>query len=72
LLLDRFSVAGAATETFAWNTTCIFTGAALGTALGGALIAPGSYRAALALAVGLGLACLLLVTGFARGTELDG
>jgi len=28
--------------------------------------------AALALAVGLGLACLLLVTGFARGTELDG
>ena len=28
VLLDRFSVAGAATETFAWNTTMIFAGAA--------------------------------------------
>jgi predicted MFS family arabinose efflux permease len=72
LLLDRFSVAGAVTETFAWNTACIVTGASIGTALGGALIAPGSYRAALALAVGLGLACVLLVAGYARGTQLDG
>jgi MFS family permease len=71
LLLDRFSVAGAATETFAWNTTCIVAGAAIGTALGGALIAPGSYRAALALAVGLGLACVALLGGYARGSELD-
>jgi MFS family permease len=72
LLLDRFSIAGAATETFAWNTTCIFLGASIGTALGGALIAPGTYRAAIALAVGLGLGCLALVGGYARGTELDG
>jgi MFS family permease len=72
LLLDRFSVAGAVTETFAWNTTCIFGGAALGTALGGALIGPGGYRAALALAIGLGLACLALAGGYERGTELDG
>ena len=71
LLLDRFSVAGAATETFAWNTTCTFAGASIGTALGGALIAPGTYRAAIALAVGLGLACLALVGGYAHGTELD-
>jgi MFS family permease len=71
LLLDRFSVAGAATETFAWNTTCIFTGASIGTALGGALIAPGTYRAAIALAVALGLTCVALVAGYARGTELD-
>jgi MFS family permease len=71
LLLDRFSVPGAVTETFAWNTTCIFTGASIGTALGGALIAPGTYRAALALAIGLGLACLALVGGYARGSQLD-
>jgi predicted MFS family arabinose efflux permease len=72
LLLDRFSVAGAATETFAWNTTCIYLGASIGTALGGALIKPGGYRAAIALAVGLGLACLALVGGYARGAELEG
>jgi predicted MFS family arabinose efflux permease len=72
LLLDRFSVPGAVTETFAWNTTCLFTGASLGTALGGALVAWGTYRASIALAIGLGVACALLVAGFARGTQLDG
>jgi len=72
LLLDRFSIPGAATETFAWNTTCIYLGASIGTALGGALIAPGGYRAAIALAVALGLACLALVGGYARGAELEG
>jgi MFS family permease len=72
LLLDRFSVAGAATETFAWNTSAIFVGASIGTAVGGALIAPGGYRAALGLAVALGGACLLLVAGYARGGQLHG
>jgi predicted MFS family arabinose efflux permease len=71
LLLDRFSVAGAATETFAWNTTAIFAGASIGTALGGALIVHGGYRAAIALAAGLALACVALVGGFARATALD-
>jgi MFS family permease len=71
LLLDRFSVDGAVTETFAWNTTCIFAGAALGTAVGGTLIGPGSYRAALALSIGLAAACVLLVASYAHGTELD-
>jgi hypothetical protein len=60
------------TETFAWNTTCLFTGASLGTALGGALVGWGTYRASIALAIGLGVACALLVAGFARGTQLDG
>jgi len=71
LLLDRFSVPGAATETFAWNTTAIFVGASLGTAAGGALIAPASYRASIALAVVLGFACALLVAGYARNARLE-
>jgi predicted MFS family arabinose efflux permease len=50
LLLDRVSIPGTATETFAWNTTAIFAGAALGNALGGVLIAASNYRASLALA----------------------
>lgn len=71
-LLDRFSVPGALTETFAWNTTCLFVGASGGTALGGALIVGGSYRASIALAIVLGVACAVLVAGYARGTQLDG
>ena len=71
-LLDRFSVPGAATETFAWNTTCLFVGASVGTALGGALIAGGSFRASIALAIVLAFACASLVAGYARGTQLDG
>ena len=71
LLLDRFAVAGAATETFAWNTTAIFVGASIGTATGGALIVPGSYRAAIGLAVGLGLGCVALVAIYARGARLE-
>jgi predicted MFS family arabinose efflux permease len=51
VLLDRVAVSGTATETFAWNTTAIFAGAALGNALGGAVIAASSYRASLALAM---------------------
>ncbi len=55
LLLDALGVRGAATETFAWNSTAIFAGAALGNALAGALIAASSYRAGVALAVALAL-----------------
>jgi MFS family permease len=72
LLLDRFSVPGAVTETFAWNTTCLFVGASIGTALGGALIASSGFRASIALAIVLGFACALLLAGYARGTQLDG
>jgi predicted MFS family arabinose efflux permease len=72
LLLDRFAVAGAATETFAWNTSAIFVGASIGTAVGGALIGSGGYRAALGLAIALGAACVLLVAGYARGGQLHG
>jgi MFS family permease len=72
LLLDRFSVPGAVTETFAWNTTCLFVGASIGTALGGALIASSGFRVSIALAIVLGFACALLVAGYARGTQLDG
>lgn len=71
LLLDRFSMRGALTETFAWNTTCVFVGGSLGTAVGGALIAPGGYRASLALAVALALASLLLVWRYARGGRFE-
>ena len=66
LLLDRYSVPGALTETFAWNTTAIYVGASLGTAAGGALIAPASYRAAIALSIGLGALCVLLALFHAR------
>jgi MFS family permease len=67
LLLDRFSVPGRLTETFAWNTTAIFVGASLGTAAGGALIAPAGYRASLAISVALGGASVALVWRHARG-----
>ena len=70
-LLDRFSVAGAVTETFAWNTSCLFVGASVGTAVGGALIGPGTFRASIALSIALAFACVVLVAGYARGTELD-
>jgi len=56
LLLDSVAVRGAATETFAWNSTAIFLGASLGNALGGGLIAASSYRASLALALAAALA----------------
>ncbi|HXR14245.1 MAG TPA: MFS transporter [Solirubrobacteraceae bacterium] len=71
LLLDRFSVPGALTETFAWNTTAIFVGASLGTAGGGVLIAPASYRASIAVSVVLGFACAMLVAGYARNAHLE-
>ena len=60
-LLDRDAVAGTLTETFAWNTTMIFVGASIGTAAGGALITPVSYRASIALSVVLGAAALSFV-----------
>ena len=72
LLLDRFSVPGAMTETFAWNTTCLYVGASLGTAIGGALIASsGGYRASIVLAIVLGFACVALVAAYLRGTRLE-
>jgi MFS family permease len=71
LLLDRFSVPGTLTETFAWNTTAIFVGASLGTAAGGALVAPASYRASVAISVVLGAAGVLAMWRFARGGRLD-
>ena len=71
LLLDRFSVPGTLTETFAWNTTAIFVGAALGTAAGGALVAPASYRAGIAISVVLGAASVALVWRYARGGRFE-
>ena len=46
-------------------------GASAGTALGGALIVAGSFRASIALAIVLGFGCALLVAGYARGAQLD-
>jgi predicted MFS family arabinose efflux permease len=67
VLLDRFSVAGAATETFAWNTTMIFVGAAVGAGAGGVLIAQaGGFRAALVLAAALAGAAALSVLAQSR------
>jgi MFS family permease len=71
VLLDRFSVQGAATETFAWNSTCIFAGAALGTAVGGALIAPASYRAPIGLGAALAAGCVLALAGYSRRGVLE-
>jgi MFS family permease len=68
LLLDRVALAGTATETFAWNTTAIFAGAALGNALGGVVIAAASYRASLGLALGFALVSGLLA--LVRSREL--
>jgi predicted MFS family arabinose efflux permease len=62
VLLDRFGVTGAGTETFAWNSAAIFVGAATGTALGGVLIASaGGYRSSLSLAAALAVAAALVV-----------
>jgi MFS family permease len=71
VLLDRFGVPGTLTETFAWNTTAIFVGASLGTAAGGALVAPASYRASIAISVVLGAAAAALVWRYARGGRLE-
>jgi MFS family permease len=71
LLLDRFSVPGTLTETFAWNTTAIFVGGSLGTAAGGALVAPASYRASIAISAALGAASVALVWRYARGGRLE-
>ena len=71
LLLDRFSVPGTLTETFAWNTTAIVAGASLGTAAGGALVAPAGYRASFAISVVLGAASVVLVWRYARGGRLE-
>jgi predicted MFS family arabinose efflux permease len=72
LLLDRFSVPGAITETFAWNTTVIFVGASIGTAVGGALIASSGYRPAIVFAIACAGGCALLVGGYERLGRLDG
>jgi MFS family permease len=56
VLLDSVAVRGAATETFAWNSTAIFLGASIGNAAGGVLIAAASYRASLALSLAAALA----------------
>lgn len=66
VLLDALAVPGAATETFAWNTTAIFAGAALGNAAGGALIAAATYRASLALALAFALISAAMAYAFAR------
>jgi MFS family permease len=66
VLLDALAVPGAATETFAWNTTAIFAGAALGNAAGGGLIAVSSYRASLGLALAFALVSAALAYGFTR------
>ena len=49
MLLDRGGSPGAATETFAWNSTAIFVGAAAGTAAGGFAVSAAGYRASFAL-----------------------
>ena len=66
LLLDALAVPGAATETFAWNTTAIFAGAAVGNALGGALVAASSYRASLTLAMAFALLSAAIAFTLAR------
>jgi MFS family permease len=66
LLLDALAVPGAATETFAWNTTAIFAGAAVGNALGGALVAASSYRASLAVAMAFALLSAAIAFALAR------
>lgn len=70
VLLDAVATPGAATETFAWNTTAIFAGAALGNALGGVLIAASSYRASLGLAMAFALLSGTLALALARRGSL--
>jgi predicted MFS family arabinose efflux permease len=70
VLLDAASTPGAATETFAWNTTAIFGGAALGNALGGVVIAASGYRASLALAMVFALMSGALALTFSRRSSL--
>lgn len=49
VLLDRGGTPGAGTETFAWNSTAIFVGAAAGTAAGGIAVSAVGYRSSFAL-----------------------
>jgi MFS family permease len=70
LLLDALAVPGAATETFAWNTTATFVGAAVGNAAGGAVIAAASYRASLALGIAFALLSGALAFTLARRGSL--
>ncbi len=61
ILLDRLGEPGQATETFAWSSTSIITGAALGTALGGLAVESVGYRCSIALAIVAGSVAALLV-----------
>ena len=68
-LIDRVSRPGTATEAFAWITTAIGTGFAVGSSVGGALVDSQGVRASFALGcVGGALAAVLALAG--RG--LDG
>jgi hypothetical protein len=50
-IVNHRALPGTVTEAFAWNTTAVVSGVALGSGAGGALVAGGGVRAALAAAV---------------------
>jgi predicted MFS family arabinose efflux permease len=60
VLLSASAPAGTVTEAFAWNSSMIFGGAALGTALGGVLVDRHGAAPALAITAAAGLAALVL------------
>lgn len=67
VLLGEAAPAGTTTEAFAWNSSSIFGGAALGSALAGLLVERSGPTAGLAVtAVAGGLALVSAVTGLAR------
>ena len=59
VLLGAAAPAGTATEAFAWNSSMIFGGAALGTAAAGVLVEQYGVGAALAVTAASGLMALL-------------
>jgi MFS family permease len=60
VLLGGSAPPGTVTEAFAWNSSMIFGGAALGAALAGVLVEGSGVLAALAVTAGTGVAALLL------------
>jgi predicted MFS family arabinose efflux permease len=69
-LVSRLAVPGSATESFAWISTAVTIGAALGTALAGVLVARGSAQTGFGLSAALAGAGAIVL--FARRASLGG
>lgn len=71
-LLGTLAKPGTATATFAWNTTSIILGSALGSAIGGVCIREFGYRSSITVSVVAASLALAIVLAGRRGLEPSG